>query len=137
VYFPGPAAASASGRDLVLADRTGAVESLKVPAAVYRSPRISPDGRRVAFGIDDTSEASVWIYDLSATTSPRRLTFGGKDRYPIWSADGQHVTFQSDREGDLGLFWQRADGGTANTSSSASERIRRSCSGRSRCATGS
>ena len=40
----------------------------------------------------------------------RRLTFGGNSRLPIWSADGQRVTFQSDREQDLGIFWQRADG---------------------------
>jgi Tol biopolymer transport system component len=40
----------------------------------------------------------------------RRLTFQGKNRVPIWSADGQRVAFQSDREGDLGIFWQRADG---------------------------
>jgi Tol biopolymer transport system component len=40
----------------------------------------------------------------------RRLTFGGRNRFPIWSSDGQHVAFQSDREGDLGIFWQRTDG---------------------------
>ena len=40
----------------------------------------------------------------------RRLTFGQKNRFPIWSGDGQHIAFQSDREGDLGIFWQRADG---------------------------
>ena len=40
----------------------------------------------------------------------RRLTFGGRNRFPVWSADGQRIVFQSDREGDLGLFWQRADG---------------------------
>ena len=44
----------------------------------------------------------------------RRLTFGGRNRFPIWSSDGQRVVFQSDRDGDLGIFWQRADsGGTA------------------------
>jgi Tol biopolymer transport system component len=32
---------------------------------------------------------------------------------PVWSADGERVAFQSDRDGDLGLFWQRADGTTA------------------------
>ena len=40
----------------------------------------------------------------------RRLTLGGANRFPIWSADGQRVTYQSDREGNLGIFWQRADG---------------------------
>ena len=40
----------------------------------------------------------------------RQLTFGGKSRHPIWSRDGQWVAFQSDREGDLAIFRQRADG---------------------------
>jgi serine/threonine-protein kinase len=32
----------------------------------------------------------------------------------VWSANGERVAFQSDREGDLGIFWQKADGaGTA------------------------
>jgi dipeptidyl aminopeptidase/acylaminoacyl peptidase len=28
----------------------------------------------------------------------------------MWSSDGQWVAFQSDREGDMAIFWQRADG---------------------------
>jgi len=44
----------------------------------------------------------------------RRLTFDGRNRFPIWSSDGQRVAFQSDRERDLAIFWQPADGtGTA------------------------
>ena len=43
----------------------------------------------------------------------RRLTLGSRNRLPVWSPDGEHVAFQSDRDGDLGLFWQRADGTTA------------------------
>src|SRR5262249_5211185 len=44
----------------------------------------------------------------------RRLTFEGRNRFPIWSGDSQRVAFQSDREGDLAIFMQRADGnGTA------------------------
>jgi serine/threonine-protein kinase len=113
IYSPGPAGvtvASSGGRVLGLADRKGASERLKLPPASYEHPRVSPDGKRVAFGTDDGKEAIVWIYDLAGTTSMRRLTFGGRNRFPIWSADGQHVAFQSDREGDLGIFWQRADG---------------------------
>lgn len=70
--------------------------------------------KRITYGTDDGKDAIVWMYDLSGATAPRRLTFGGSNRYPLWSADGERVAFQSDREGDQAIFWQRADGtGTA------------------------
>ncbi len=49
---------------------------------------------------------------LSGTSAMRRLTFGGNNRFPIWTSNNR-VAFQSDREGDLAIFWQSADGGTA------------------------
>jgi dipeptidyl aminopeptidase/acylaminoacyl peptidase len=52
----------------------------------------------------------VWIYEMNGTTAIRQLTFMGNSRFPIWSPDGQRVAFQSDREGDLGIFAQNADG---------------------------
>ncbi len=114
VYVAGPTGVSSAGRILALADQKGSSESLKLPPGSYDHPRVSPDGKRIAFGTDDGKEAVVWSYDLAGTSSMRRLTFGGKNRFPIWSADGQRIAFQSDREGDLGIFWQRADGaGTA------------------------
>ena len=85
---------------------------LKLPPGPYEHPRASPNDTQIAFATDDGKEAIVWIYELGGT-SMRRLTFGGKNRFPIWSADGQRVAFQSDREGDLGIFWQRADGSGA------------------------
>ena len=39
----------------------------------------------------------------------RRLTYGGNNRHPVWSSDGQRIAFQSDRDGDIAVFWQRAD----------------------------
>jgi serine/threonine-protein kinase len=110
IYIPGPVSATADQRDLVRLDRHGSVEPLKLRPGPYEFPRVSPDGTRLAVGTDDGKEAIVWIYDLAGASSMRRLTFGGRNRFPIWSADGESVAFQSDREGDLGIFWQRADG---------------------------
>ena len=77
-------------------------------------PRVSPDGTRIAFGNDDGKQGIVWIYDLSGTSAMRQLTSGGSNRFPIWTADSKSVAFQSDRDGDLAIFWQAADGtGTA------------------------
>ena len=41
------------------------------------------------------------------------MTFSRRNRFPIWTADGQRVAFQSDHGGDAAVFWQRADGTTA------------------------
>ena len=110
IYVPGPADVSTRTRDLVLIDRTGTVESLKAPRGTYEYPRVSPDGKQVAVGADDGKQAHVWIADVSGTSSMRQLTFQGRNRFPIWSADGQRVTYQSDRDGEVALVWQRADG---------------------------
>jgi len=53
------------------------------------------------------------VYELDGGGAARRLTFGGRDRYPIWSADNQWVIFQSDRGGDNAIYRQRADGSGA------------------------
>jgi serine/threonine-protein kinase len=115
IYMPGAVSSVLAQMDLALVDSAkGTFEPLKLPPGQYETPRVSPDGRHVAFGVDDGKEQMVWIYDLSGATSMRRLTFGGRNRYPAWSADSARVAFSSDRDGDAAIFWQRADGtGTA------------------------
>ena len=114
VFVPGPGSTSVARREIVRISRGGNVEQVPLPPNVYSSLRVSPEGRRLAFGTDDGKEAVVWVYELSRTAVARRLTFGGANRFPIWSGDGQRVVFQSDRENDPGLYWQQADGtGTA------------------------
>ena len=109
-FLPGPRLVSDANVDLALFDRKGKPTPLGLPSRPYRSPRVSPDGKFVAFDIEDANGAAVWVYELAGGKSMRQLTFGGKSRHPIWSRDGQWVAFQSDREGDLGIFRQRADG---------------------------
>jgi hypothetical protein len=123
IYVPGPATAGVQ-LGLSLVDRKGSVESLELPQAAFAAPRISPEGTRVAFGMDDGKEAAIWIYELSGRTSMRRLTVGGANRYPVWTHDGKRIAFQSDREGDLGIFWQQADGlGTAERLTKAEQGV--------------
>ena len=110
VFLPG---GSATQHQLVVFDRSGAVEGLKLSPGTYLFPRVSADGKKVAFETTDGKAAAISIYELSGDSSPRRLTFGGNNRFPVWSADDRRVTFQSDREGDPAIFWQPADGGTA------------------------
>ena len=110
VYLPGPVGTPGLDRALALADRAGSVTRLPVKPGPYGHVRASRDGMRLAVGADDGREAAVWIYELAGTNAIRRLTFGGQNRFPVWSPDGRRIAFQSDREGDLSVFAQNADG---------------------------
>jgi serine/threonine-protein kinase len=109
-YIPG--VDSGEDRILALVDLNGTRHPLSVKPASYFNPRFSPNGKQkqIAVSTDDGKDSVVWVYDLAGTTSMRRLTFGGANRFPLWSPDGERIVFQSDREGDPALFSQRADG---------------------------
>ena len=109
VYVPG-AFGGGDGASLGMIDRAGRIEGVGLPPGQYSNPRVSSDGDHVAYMRISGDDVDIVIYQLLGTSAPRPLTFGGVNRYPIWSADGEHVAFQSDREGDLGIFWQREDG---------------------------
>ena len=85
------------------------MEPLAAPPSIYINPRLSPDGQRVAF---DTGGA-VWLYDIGRDNTTRFTFQGGI--FPLWTPDGERITFQSNRLGGTPkLFWKPADGtGTA------------------------
>src|SRR6185503_17938020 len=104
VFIPGPSARAAGQFDLMFFDRKGNAEALKLPSGAYAYPRISSDGKRMAFATNEGKETIIWVYDLSGTASARRITFGGSNRFPIWSADGRPHFSKSDCDGESGLF---------------------------------
>ena len=68
---------------------------------------LSPDGSRVAIGLNTNSGDDIWIKRLHAGP-PSRLTFDSTaEERPRWSADGRFVSYLVD--GDL-LWRRRADG---------------------------
>jgi eukaryotic-like serine/threonine-protein kinase len=99
------------GNSLVWVDRAGKEESIAVPAGVYGSPKISPDGTRVALSVwDSRSTMSIWIWDLARTTMSR-LTSGEKqDMQSIWTPDTKRIFFSSSLTGTNALAWKAADG---------------------------
>jgi Tol biopolymer transport system component len=113
VYVPGPVSPTPVLRHFALTTRKGEVERLKLPAGAYATPRVSPDGKRLAFGNDDGKEGVVSIYDLSGTNAVQRLTFEGSNRFPVWAPDSKRIAFQSDRGGSAAIFSQPIDGGSA------------------------
>ena len=73
----------------------------------FRTPRISPDGRRLAVA---TGEGSILIYDLERGGDPQRFTSEGVNINPVWTPTGDRLTFSSTRSGRLNIYWQPADG---------------------------
>ena len=126
VFVPGRG--SAREFAMALVDRDGVIEPLNVPSALYRHPRVSPDGTQVAvYSDDDDNERSfVWVYDLSGDTTIRQLTFDGRNGFPIWTPDGEWITFASTRDaeqaGSASIYRTRADGsGVAERLTTAEE----------------
>jgi serine/threonine protein kinase/Tol biopolymer transport system component len=107
VYVPGSVQGAQS--NLVWVSRNGAEQPLAAPAHAYLAPRLSPDGRRVAVGITG-QDSQVWLYDVSRETLTRLTFEGNTNQYPNWTPDGKRISFRSNKEGPLNLFWQMADG---------------------------
>ncbi|MGA2855793.1 MAG: protein kinase [Candidatus Sulfotelmatobacter sp.] len=75
-------------------------------------PRFSPDGKRLAYTLIDTTngKADVWIQDI-ATGSRIRLTVDPVRSYrPIWSRDGSQVAYYSTRSGKPTVYIKAANG---------------------------
>jgi len=78
---------------------------LVVDMAAPVAPAISPDGRRVAYGVVANSgehgvpHSSVWVAEVDGSAAPRRLTDGtAHDATPRWAPDSASVFFISDCE---------------------------------------
>ncbi len=99
-------------RPLVWVDRSGNASPLTEERRGYMSPRISPDGKRIAIDIVQVAGiAHTWLYDVE-TRSLSQFTFELTVPFhsPIWSPDGERVTFRDTRGGSAGIFWKPADG---------------------------
>lgn len=98
-------------RELILSDRQGRLEVLALRPERYRNPRFSPDGRRIAFDIDNGSPVTgdVWTYDLAGRTLTR-LTFDSSSYSPEWFPDGRRIAFIHRAGTENDLHWVATDG---------------------------
>jgi Tol biopolymer transport system component len=91
-----------SGR-LAWVSLEGTERPLAMPAHNYGNPRVSPDGRTIAY----SDSAAVWTADTERGSQTR--IFSGADSltgYPAWSPDGSQLYFRT----ASGVMRIRADG---------------------------
>jgi len=89
--------------------RNGSIEPLGAPALSYVSPHLSPDGQRVAVGVQSRAHSDVWVYDISHGVLSR-LTFDGRSTAPIWTPDGKKITFMRIEDAGVEIVSKSADG---------------------------
>jgi serine/threonine-protein kinase len=106
VYLPGK-----GGYPISWLDAAGKTEPLNPQPAAYATPRFSPDGKRLAFGLISGNQGEdLWVKDLDRD-APTRLTFlSGTNRFPVWTPDGKNIIFNSTDLTAPGLYWVPADG---------------------------
>jgi len=94
------------GASLSWINAAGAIRSLPAKPQTYLTPRLSPDGKRLAAAFPEGSEQNLWIYDMDRQVSTR-ITFDNEPQLlPVWTPDGDFIVFRSGSS----LAWVRVDG---------------------------
>src|SRR5690606_26440834 len=74
-----------------------------------RYPAISPDGSTLVF----TYRGDLYRVPASGGVATQLTTHPAHDFMPVWSRDGRHIAFASDRHGNFDVFVMPAEGGEA------------------------
>ena len=103
------AAGKAEGGDrtLVWVDRHGKETSLPLPVRSYLFPRVSPDGRQIAFEVEGVNH-DLYTYDPEREVTTK-MTTDGVSHAPVWTPDGKRLAFRSWRAGTMTMWWMPAD----------------------------
>jgi dipeptidyl aminopeptidase/acylaminoacyl peptidase len=82
----------------------------------FHQPAVSPHGHRVAYvgrptpvmrqglSVPSTSRTDVWTVSLDGRPPQRVTDDGSVERSPMWSADGRHLYYVSDRNGSSAIW---------------------------------
>lgn len=92
-----------TGRDRQMAwfERSGQRAGATGELGRYSNPALSPDGRWLAVGLEDSKlgKRDIWVYDLKRGTSTRLTSDPGDELNPVWSPDGRRIAFTASKNG--------------------------------------
>jgi len=74
---------------------------------------MSPDGLRVAFLMVRDDSRDIFVYDLEREGSPSSLTSGGLHKHPIWTPEGNRLTYSRFTGDNYDLYWAAVETGEA------------------------
>ncbi len=116
VYVP-QTAEPASPRQLVWVDRKGETSPLPLSPAPFDTPKLSPDGKLLAFSIRNVL-TDIWVYDFATGLRRRIAADANRNETPVWMGDGRTVFFSasgSPATGPMVLSTRSEDGGRIPT----------------------
>jgi Tol biopolymer transport system component len=85
----------------------GSSRRLSESPGAYQWPRVSPDGRQVAFTTQDAGNFDLWLLDVQSGSRRRLLTEGADVGAPVWMPDGRAILYGAPD----GIRWTSQDGG--------------------------
>ena len=86
------------------------VTRLTTNASENVTPRISPDGTRVAFVSTVNNNMDIYVLEIATGHIIRVTDAPEKDSAPSWSSDGSRLAFESFRDGNFEIYVVNADG---------------------------
>ena len=99
------------GRRLLWVDRAGKAVPALAELRNYANTAISPDGKRLAFDLNDgPGKADLWIRDLSRDVTTRFTFDKERDFAPVWSPDGKRIVYSRENKTAWDLYVKDAAG---------------------------
>jgi serine/threonine-protein kinase len=96
---------------LVRVDRNGIPFRLSAPAEMFQTPRVSPDGRRLAVVVrSGMMTRDIRVLDTRRPEEPLLTLRGGDNQSPAWMSDSRRLTFGSNRDGLQKIYVVSLDG---------------------------
>ena len=98
-------------------DRNGRPGGLLGEPGLYMSPRLSPDGRKIAVGVIDLGRntTDIWLYEAAGGVGTKFVFGNGNNNDPVWAPASDRLLFASDRKskGARAALWIKALDGSA------------------------
>jgi serine/threonine protein kinase len=92
--------------------RDGTAQTVLGDAGDYLEISLSPDGKRAAASIRDTSTGNrdLWMFDAGRNLGTRFTFDPGNEDSPVFSPDGSWLVFSSNKKGPTGIYRKSSSG---------------------------